>query len=214
MARTVLASVQAPDSEYHDRLHAWLAAEAGVFEVRRVVRRSKGRTVISKVPDGFLDGLDRAIDGAPGLFDTVLHRRLTRTVMGTGLSRAEAWRRGVESALRECESQGLLDAKQRAEILAGVDSVAAILASVSWTSPAGPGTWRPSPEEQRAFAETLAALRPGAPIFTRDYGVFEGTRVVNYCPGARYALRLLECGWAAMTDEDAARPPGQDPGDA
>ena len=34
-----------------------------------------------------------------------------------------------------------------------------------------------------------------ASIYTRDFGAFEGRRVINHCPGGRHALRLFELGW-------------------
>ena len=45
------------------------------------------------------------------------------------------------------------------------------------------------------FADTLARMDDDSSIFTRYYGEFHGLPVVNHCPGAPIARRLLAEGW-------------------
>ena len=53
----------------------------------------------------------------------------------------------------------------------------------------------PGPGELEAYADARARMAGDAPIFTRYYGEFRGLPVVNHCPGAPIARRLLAEGW-------------------
>jgi hypothetical protein len=170
----------------------WLRSEAGVQEPRRVAAVTSRQVVLSKFPEGFYDCLDVAISAIPGLFEAA-------TVPVTeAADRSEAWRAGMERCLFAFESGGLLDSGQRAEVMAGVDSVAALLATVFW-GPRQPGG--ATDAERQAFLDLEERLRGPRSLFTRHYGTFEGRAVVNHCPGAAHARRILALAWTACTGE-------------
>jgi hypothetical protein len=178
----------------HEEFEAWLREAAGAMGPRRLAHAGRRTILVSKFEEGFFERLEAALQRLPALFDeqavTVAYR--TAAGMGRAASRAEAWRLAMESILRRAEASGTVDARQRAEVMAGVDSVAALLGAVTWTDP-GPGSpWTPTPAETSAIAELRARLAPDGDLFTRHYGAFEGVPVVNQCPGSRYARRFLE----------------------
>ena len=105
----------------------------------------------------------------------------------------------VEGLLRDLACDRGFDPDQRAEVQAGVDSVAALLDSVLWTTPLLGVDWRVSAGEEAAFADAVLRMDDEQSLFTRYYGEFEGRHVENHCPGAQVARRLFAQAWAICT---------------
>jgi hypothetical protein len=178
------------------QFQAWLR-ERGVEGSRRVVRESADVILVSKFPAGFAARLHDALDRLPELFQA--ERLVTHTTAATGIARVEAWRLAVDALVRELGPQRDLSLDEVNEIQAGVDSVAALLDSVLWSSPTVGAPWQASQGERQAFAEALERMDDESSIFTRYYGDFEGKRVENHCPGAQVARRLFQQAWQACT---------------
>lgn len=174
------------------RFREWLAAAAPGSGARRVVRASRRRILVSKFEEGFFERLETALDAVPELFDRDAVANAFERRASSAPGRSEAWRLAMEDLLRAAEADGRIDARQRAEVMAGVDSVAALLEGVTWTDPGPLVPWAPGPAERAALAEVRARLEPDGRLFTREYGAFEGTPVVNFCPGSRHARRFFE----------------------
>jgi hypothetical protein len=171
---------------------AWLAA-SGIEGWRRVARVTERQVLVSKFEPGFFDRLDAALQMLPELFDAAAVRRAYRhAAEALAPSRAEAWRLGMAALASAAETRGAIDARQRAEVMAGVDSVAALLAGVTWTDPGPQHAWAPSAGEAAALADLRDRLAPDGRLFIREYGTFAHRRVVNHCPGARYARQFFE----------------------
>lgn len=179
----------------------WLHNVIGIDGFRRVVRRGGSGILVSKFPEGFAARLHETVDALPGMFDhdTVDSRFATFATADPERVRTESWRLAINAVINEAaETQGLArDAV--AEVLAGVDSVAAILDTILWTSPAGPLPREPDPSEVAARDDILARMNADRGLFTRHYGMFEGVPVENHCPGAQVARRLFAQGWTICT---------------
>lgn len=184
------------DEAEHARFERWLQ-DRGITEPRRVSRESADVILVSKFGPGFAARLHEAIDRLPELFDSA--RVQDGYATRAGIPRVEAWRVSVAEMLSELGPGRGLDRDQLAEIRAGTDSVAALLDSALWSGPTVGDGWRPSPAEERAYAEALARMDDDSSIFTRYYGDFEGRRVENHCPGARVARRLIAQAWEICT---------------
>ena len=185
------------DIGFAERLSEWLRDSCGIAEPRRIARREPARIVVSKFDEGFAARLHDALARVPELSDpmAVHHAYAAVLVNGGGGTRASAWHEAVVSLVETLGSQRGLDRDQLAEVRAGVDSVAALLDSILWTSPLAKGDYVPGESEREAYREAVARMDDDRGIFTRYYGVFEGARVENYCPGARLARTLLGEGW-------------------
>ncbi len=92
----------------------------------------------------------------------------------------------------------MLTADEQAEVRAGIDSVAALLDSILWSGPVAGADYAILPGESDAYVEAVARMDEGA-MFTRFYGLFEGRRVENHCPGAQFARLLLAQAWTLCT---------------
>jgi len=187
------------DAATRARFEEWLRA-MGIEGYRRVARQGPEGILVSKFEAGFAARLHDAVDRVPELFDDALVAKRCERVP-TGTTRVEAWRLAVEGLLRDIGSERGLDATQRAEIQAGVDSVAALLDSVLWTTPVVGVHWQVSVAEREAFDDANRRMDDERGLFTRYYGEFEGLRVENHCPGAQVARRLFAQAWAASTAE-------------
>lgn len=184
----------------------WLRDAAGVLEPRRVVRRSPSSILVSKFEEGFAARLHETIDRLPVMFDAAaVAARFEGLVRDDpALTRAEGWRLAITALVREAaEGQGL-HPDAVAEVRAGVDSVAALVDAVLWSSPCGPGTHNPGASELEAYRDTCARMDAEPGIFTRYYGSFEGVPVENHCPGSQVARRLFGQAWAICTGVDPA----------
>lgn len=189
------------------RLAAWLREGAGIAEPRRIVREDASAILVSKFEEGFAARLLAAVDSLRDVFDPVTVR-IAYEQFGVGhpqTQRVDCWREAFCGLLREAAAAGRISAEQRAEVEAGVDSVAAILASVLWTGPEFVGEYAAQASEIEAYRDALDRMNAENSLFTRYYGLFEGVPVVNHCPGARVARRLLEQAWMTCTGSEAPR---------
>jgi hypothetical protein len=176
----------------------WLRNVARVDEPRRIVRRENGRILLSKFEDGFAARLHEALSRVPELFDAAAVSRRLPADDGPPVH-VDAWHRAIIALLAELAHDRGLTASQRAEIEAGIDSVAALLDSVLWSRTPGTPPSPPVPAELHAYREAVARMDAEPGIFTRFYGVFEGARVENHCPGAPFARRLFAQAWTICT---------------
>lgn len=185
------------------RLTRWLREDAGVDEPRRFVRRGNGSILISKFEAGFAARLHETIAGLPELFSApAVSEAYTRATADSAEStRVEVWHLAVKAILATAVESGRITPDERSEVLAGLDSVAALLDSILWSAPT-PGTgYIAQPGERDAYREALQRMDSENSLFTRYYGAFEGEAVVNHCPGAPFARKLLEHAWTICTGE-------------
>ncbi|MGD9892701.1 MAG: hypothetical protein AB7R89_08185 [Dehalococcoidia bacterium] len=197
------------EGAYAGRLNHWLRHEVGAEEPRRVVSRSNDRVLVSKFAAGFAEHLRESLDHRADLFDpgavaTAYARQVARA---PDIPKVEVWRLAMSEMLADRNGTYPLSPAQQAEVQAGVDSVAAVLASVIWSAPTAGEPFRPQTGEREAYRDALARLGSTAGPFTRRYGVFDGAQVVNHCPGAPYARMLLALGWLVCTGTE---PPALD----
>lgn len=187
--------------DFDERFANWLRDEAGILERRRIARVGGGEILVSKFEEGFAARVHAAIAGLPELFkDTVVgeqYRDAARDLPGE--TRAACWREGVRRLLAGAVEAGRLTGEERAEVLAGIDSVAALLDSILWTGPLAAAEFLPVDGERDAYREARMRMDAANSLFTRFYGTFEGMPVVNHCPGAPFARRLLAQAWMVCT---------------
>jgi hypothetical protein len=181
-----------------DQVLRWLRDVAGIAEPRRVVRRSPSAILVSKFDEGFAARLHETIDRLPEMFDDALvaARFAELAVDEPDRLRAETWRMAVNSILGAAAAREGLPADAVAEVRAGVDSVAAVLDAILWTSPVAGQPHVPEPSEVEAYHDTRARMDAERGLFTRYYGSFEGVPVENHCPGFQVARRLFAQAWA------------------
>lgn len=174
-----------------------------------MARQDDATILVSKFEPGFSARLHDVLDCLPELFDAQVVRvwfeRQAAACPGS-TSRVACWHAAMVALLTEFGIQRGLDSAQRAQVQAGIDSVAALLDTVLWTGPtldaARPA---PSPGEQAACRDALERLHADSGIFTRTYGRFEGRDVVNHCPGAPFARRLFLQAWEICTETGVPR---------
>lgn len=178
----------------------WLRDESGVAEPRRIARRDPQRLLVSKFPEGFAAQLHDALARVPELFELAPVSATYCEIAATPEARrVEAWHESILGLLRRLGAERGLTADQQAEVRAGLDSVAALLDSILWTSPVTGAPYAPAPGETEAYREAIARMDAPDGVFTRFYGVFEGMRVENHCPGAPFARKLLAHAWTICT---------------
>jgi hypothetical protein len=184
------------------RLNEWLRFERGFDDPRRIVQADEGTIVLSRFDDEFFPRLQAALARRREIFDRESVATRYAVVAGQDPSRprVDAWHDAVRSLVTDARAASPLTPEQQAEILAGVDSVAAVMHAVLWTSPLAGDDYEPHPGEASAFVEVAGRFGEGHDLFTREYGLFEGRRVVAFCPGVAYARRLLESAWEICTD--------------
>ena len=193
---------------YADRLNRWLQEEIGTEAPRRVVSRSDARVLVSKFAAGFADRMRESLDRRADLFDrgAVSTAYVRQAAVSPDLARVEVWRLAMGGMLADGRGDNGLTPVQQAEVMAGVDSVAAVLASVLWSEPRAGDEYHPQAGERDAYRDALARLGSTDGPFTRRYGVFDGAEVVNHCPGAPYARMLLALGWRVCTGTEPPLP--------
>ncbi len=191
---------EAPDV-LEARLWRWLAAEHGLAEPRRLARADADQLLVSKFAPGFAARVGEALDRL-ALFDASepLAAACAALALGEpGGSRVELWRAAACDLVHErAAARGLSD-EDADLVVAGVDSVAAVMRAVLWRDPVAGEPYAPAESERRAYREALARAETASDLFTRHYGVFEGRAVVAHCPGAPYARTLLATAWRACT---------------
>lgn len=187
-----------------ERLRRWLADECGVAEPpRRIARLDAREMLVSKFAPGFAARAGAAIERlalgeSPDPLAAAYARHARRH---PGASRVELWREAACGAVRERAAARGMDAEDADLVVAGVESVAAVLRAVLWSDPVAGQPYAPAPAERRAWLEAVARMDdPAGGLFTRRYGDFEGRAVVAHCPGAAHARALLAAAWRACTD--------------
>lgn len=199
-----------PDAA-EERLRRWLAAECGVVEPpRRIARMDAREVLVSKFAPGFAAragaALERlALHESPDPVAPAYARHARRR---PDAPRVELWREAACEVVRGRAAERGMAAGDAELVVAGVDSVAAVLRAVLWRDPVAGEPYAPSPAERRAYVEAAARADGSATgLFTRRYGAFEGRAVVAHCPGATHARALLAAAWRVCAGEPPpARP--------
>jgi hypothetical protein len=201
------------ETDREARFFSWLREEAGIAGPRRVVRDDPSGILVSKFEDGFAARLLAAVESLRDVLDTkaVNQAFLARALLGPTVQRVDCWADAVRGLLGDAAESSRITADQRAEIEAGVDSVALVLSSVLWTGPAVSTEYNPCAGERAAYLEVLDRMNAEHGLFDRHYGVFEGVPVFNHCPGARVARRLLAQSWTICTGLPEPTAPYENP---
>lgn len=190
------------DDGFEKRLNQWMDGLPGVTEPRRVVRHDGSRVLVSKFDEGFAAHLHGVLDRMPKMFDAT-HVALAYARVRAehpDAPRAVAWRAAVDGVLTGLAQDLGLTADDVTNVRGGLDSVAAVLDAVLWSSPlAGDEGYEPLPGETDAYHDAMARMHGEAPIFTRVYGEFEGAHIVNYCPASAFGRRLFLQAWSLCT---------------
>lgn len=185
------------------RLNAWLRLERGIGEPRRIARIDDATILVSKFEPGFAARLHDVLDQLPELFDApVVARWFARqaNTLPASTARVACWHAAMLALLRELGEARGIGPMEQAMVEAGIDSVAALLDTVLWTGPTlEAADLAPAPAEVAAYCDAWERLYADSGIFTRAYGRFEGRDVVNHCPGAPFARRLLDQAWEICT---------------
>lgn len=154
--------------------------------------------LVSKFDEGFAARLHEALAQLPELFDAAAQERAYAEA-ATETPRVRAWHDGMRLLLSSLTAEHAMDSDQRAEIMAGIDSVAALLDTILWSTPTVAGRYVPSSSEVEAYRDAVRSMDADPSIFTRFYGEYEGRPVVNHCPGAPFARLLLANAWRICT---------------
>ena len=197
------------EAVFATRLLRWVHDDLGIAEDRRLVRADGERALLSKFDEGFARRLHALLERMPGIFhlNTVdeQYRRLAAMADG-GTLRVDLWAQAMRALLeQECRAAGIDDDTRQAFVRAGIDSVRAMLDVVLWSAPAvGQFDYTPASGEQTAYRDINERFG-AADAFSRYYGMFEGRRVENHCPGTGFARPMIEQAWIVCT---ATAPPG------
>ena len=196
------------DETFEERIRAWLAEMPGVTGERRVVRQDVSRVLLSKFEPGFAPQLFEALDRVPELLSEASVRAAYEPLTDSrpDAPRVALWHETVVGLLETYRERARLESKQLAEIRAGLDSVAAVMDSVLWSTPLAGDQYMVSAGEMEAYRDVLTDAESDGGIFTRFYGMFEGAAVVNHCPAAQIARVLLAQAWVICTGTTAPLP--------
>jgi hypothetical protein len=188
----------------------WLVSEAHVREPRRIVKTDETTILVSKVESGFAAELHNTLDLLGFASDDDFKLQIKDRMWDAypaNMSRVEAWRQSVKDILLEAGKKSSVPAVRLNEIQIGVDSVAALLDATLWTNPIlADCSYQPAAGESKAYLENLEVLTDGSDIFTRFYGDYAGKSVLNHCPGALFARKLLSTGWEICSGIDTPKP--------
>ncbi len=182
----------------------WIHDDVGVEEALRLVRHDAAGILVSKFDEGFAARLHELLDLMPELFEQSSVVAAYATVADTAApstKRVAAWQAGMHQLLSAAGQRHDVPDLRLAEVRTGIDSVRAVLDTVVWSEPAVGDAYAPARGERSAYLDGLAELADGRDLFTRYYGLFEGTPVRNHCPGAAFARLMLAHGWTACTGE-------------
>ncbi len=186
------------------RLASWLRDEAGIDEPRRVVRESPAAVVVSKLAPGLTAELFEAMDALSELLNEDAVRAEYECLAGVyraageNPDRTTVWREAAESLLRRLAGEREIDEARVTLIMPGIESVQAALDAVLWSAPDIDSPYSPRPSEASALDDLLGD-KAERDVFTRYYGSLDGRRIEAYCPGSRYARRLLAVAYGVCT---------------
>ena len=187
------------ETAFEVEFQAWLATLGEPGEGRRLVRTGAREILVSKLEPDVLARVQQTLLGLSELLaPAAVRERYDAIAAATpGIQRVTAWR----LAIRELLAGTDLSPAARNEAEAGTDSVAALLDTVLWSAPVANVPFTPAEAERQAYDDARARMGGDAPIFTRYYGEFAGLPVMNHCPGAPIARKLLAEGWALCSGE-------------
>lgn len=183
-------------------LLAWMRDDLGVEGYRRVVRATEHEVLVSKFEPGFAARLHALLDELPEIFDehaVIEAYQQAAHDLPADTPRVDAWHAAMHGALATLGERLGVEDNRLAEVRVGIDSVRAVLEAVIWSAPTVTDAYTPRSGEVKAYRDGMAALQDDRDIFTRYYGDFAGRPVVNHCPGAQFARRMLAQGWLACT---------------
>lgn len=171
----------------HNAFECWLEHRLGPNHGRRAVVVREDRILVSKVEPGLPARVIETVERLSDLFDPVALRAMTQP----GLAPVVAWQRAVVRVLERALNDREISRSEFDEVVAGIESVIALLDACCWTYDGSPD-WVPGAAEREALDEAERSLLAGtARLFTRHYGVFDGRSVENHCPGSSVARRLF-----------------------
>ncbi len=185
------------ETAFEAEFQAWLATLGEPGEGRRLVRTGAREILVSKLEPDVLARVQQTMLGLTDLLspEAVRERYAAIAAREPGILRVTAWR----LAIRELLAGADLSPAARNEAEAGTDSVAALLDTVLWSAPVANLPFTLAEGERQAYEDARERMGGDAPIFTRYYGDFAGLPVMNHCPGAPIARKLLAEGWALCT---------------
>jgi hypothetical protein len=203
-----------PDfSELEPRLQEWLL-DSGVVDGRRLVRVDDATILISKFEPGFAAGVHAVLDLLPELFDQELiiaaydDVAATAAAAGKAPLRVDVWNDATHGMLATLSGEREVDDNRQALVRVGLVSVRALLDTLLWSGPTiSDGGYTPQAGEVTAYLEATDRLDTDHDLFTRHYGTFEERQVVNYCPGAPFARRMINQAWITCTGTQPPEPP-------
>ncbi len=195
-------AVPAPVTAIEGRMQRWLEHERGIPERRRLAHADHARLLVSRFETGFAAKVGEVLMRV-GLLDDgedlIVAAYDTRAGLEPGSLRVDVWCAATSEVARD-RAQALGLGEEDADLLvAGIESVAAVLNAVLWSGPLAGEAYVPEGSEGDAYREALIGADPASGLFTRQYGTFEGRAVVSHCPGAPYARVLLAAAWRACT---------------
>ncbi|WP_322818043.1 hypothetical protein [Tepidiforma sp.] len=171
----------------HDAFERWLEHRLGPNHGRRAVVVRDDRILVSKVEPGLPARVIETVERLSELFDPVALREVAQP----GPAPVVAWQSAVVRVLERALHEGEISPSEFDEVVAGIESVVALLDACCWTCDGSPD-WVPGPAQREALDEAERSLVAGtARLFTRHYGIFDGRPVENHCPGSSVARRLF-----------------------
>lgn len=184
-----------------ERLRRWLASEHVIADPRRLAREDEDRLLVSKFPPGFIARVGETVErlGILADPDPLAAATAARASRHPRDSRVENWRAAACDLVRERAAERGLSGEDAELVIAGIESVAALMQAVLWSDPVAGEPFEPAAAERDAWRDALVRTEGSGDIFTRHYGAFEGRAVVAHCPGAPHARALLESAWRACT---------------
>ena len=185
----------------HEKFAKWLKNDAEINEWRRIVRIDDENILISKFKEDFAQNLHKSIALIPELLDLKIIQMQYQNLAITNKNaqRTKNWYQAINSIVNSSQYQAELGKKRVAEILAGIDSVYSILETILWTSPKVFDAYKPHAGEIIAYKDMLKSMVDNQDIFTKYYGNYEDRKVVNHCPGATIAKKMLTHAWKVCT---------------
>ena len=183
-------------------MQRWLEQVRGITARRRLAHADEVRLLVSRFEPGFAARVGEVLMRV-GLLEEgeghIVAAYDARAGLEPGSLRVDVWCTATSQVARECAQARGLSEDDADLLVAGIESVAAVLNAVLWSGPLAGQAYVPEGSEGDAYREALNGADPAADLFTRQYGTFDGRAVVSHCPGAPYARALLAAAWKACT---------------
>ena len=195
-------AVPAPVTTIEGRMQRWLEQVQGITAPRRLAHADEVRLLVSRFAPGFAARVGEVLMHI-GLLDDGEGLIVAAYDIRAGLEprslRVDVWCAATSEVARDRAQALGLSEEDAGLLVAGIESVAAVLNAVLWSGPLAGQAYVPEGSECDAYREALIGADPASGLFTRQYGTFEGRAVVSHCPGAPYARVLLAAAWRACT---------------